>query len=155
TRCYVMRVASEDDLKDPSALKPLEAIDEISLVAAPGSNDAAVWNNVLSHCKNTNRFAILDEGNPDQQSNGSHKDQGQTKTQPATLPINSPYGAFYYPRIRVFDPATKSVNPASSGLIHIGACGHLAGIYARVDAERGVHKAPANEGVQGAVGLEV
>ena len=31
--------------------------------------------------------------------------------------------------------------------------GHIAGIYARTDATRGVHKAPANEAVRGAVGL--
>ena len=33
--------------------------------------------------------------------------------------------------------------------------GHIAGIYARSDATRGVHKAPANEVVIGAVGLEM
>jgi phage tail sheath protein FI len=31
--------------------------------------------------------------------------------------------------------------------------GHIAGIYARVDTERGVHKAPANELVMGITGL--
>jgi hypothetical protein len=32
--------------------------------------------------------------------------------------------------------------------------GHLAGVYARVDAERGVFKAPANEQIRGVIGLE-
>jgi phage tail sheath protein FI len=32
--------------------------------------------------------------------------------------------------------------------------GHVAGVYARVDAERGVHKAPANETLRGTVGVE-
>ena len=32
--------------------------------------------------------------------------------------------------------------------------GHVAGVYARVDQEKGVHKAPANEVVNGALGLE-
>ena len=31
--------------------------------------------------------------------------------------------------------------------------GHVAGVYARTDNERGVHKAPANEIVRGALGL--
>ena len=34
-------------------------------------------------------------------------------------------------------------------------CGHVAGIYARVDTERGVHKAPANEVVRGIMSLQV
>jgi hypothetical protein len=59
----------------------------------------------------------------------------------------SHYAAFYYPWIRVFDPnsgARKFVPPG----------GHMAGIYARTDIERGVFKAPANEIVRGALELE-
>ena len=33
--------------------------------------------------------------------------------------------------------------------------GHVAGVWARSDAERGVHKAPANEVIRGAVDLEI
>src|SRR5262249_47358360 len=57
------------------------------------------------------------------------------------------YGAVYFPWIQVFDPA-------SSAIISVPPSGHLAGIYARNDATRGVHKAPANEGVLGVVGLD-
>src|SRR4029077_7012621 len=32
--------------------------------------------------------------------------------------------------------------------------GHVVGIYARTDIERGVHKAPANEVVRGIIGLQ-
>ena len=57
------------------------------------------------------------------------------------------YAALYYPWIKVFDPATGThhVSPPS---------GHVAGVWARNDAERGVHKAPANEVIRGAVDLE-
>ena len=41
----------------------------------------------------------------------------------------------------------------SSGNIFVPPSGHIAGVYARVDNERGVHKAPANEIVRGALGL--
>ncbi len=145
TRCFVMHYATLAGLQGLTALEPFEAIDEIALVAAPGITDNVVWTNVLSHCAKTNdRFAILDSpaiaATP-------------TNTTP-TPPANSNYGAFYLPRIQVFDPATKATNPDSSGLIYVGPSGHLAGIYARVDTTRGVHKAPANEVVQGAVGLE-
>jgi uncharacterized protein len=57
------------------------------------------------------------------------------------------YGAFYFPAITVRDPLdpTATVNVAPSG--------HLAGIWARTDSTRGVHKAPANETVRGALNL--
>ena len=50
--------------------------------------------------------------------------------------------------MRVFDPASghNTTVPPS---------GHIAGVWARSDAERGVHKAPANEVIRGAVDLEV
>jgi Bacteriophage tail sheath protein len=53
-------------------------------------------------------------------------------------PFDTKYAALYYPWVEVRDPsAQKNVSVAPSG--------HMAGIYARVDIERGVHKAPANE----------
>jgi phage tail sheath protein FI len=59
---------------------------------------------------------------------------------------DSKYAALYYPWIEVMDPLTgrKTTVPPS---------GHMAGIWARNDDERGVHKAPANEVVRGALGL--
>lgn len=57
--------------------------------------------------------------------------------------------ALYYPWVEVADPVkagrTKFLPP--SGL--------MAGVYARTDETRGVHKAPANEVVRGALGLEI
>jgi phage tail sheath protein FI len=50
--------------------------------------------------------------------------------------INSKYGALYTPWISVFDPR-------NSGTILIPPSGSVAGIYARTDGARGVHKAPA------------
>ena len=41
------------------------------------------------------------------------------------------------------------------GTVRIPPSGHVAGVYARSDAERGVHKAPANEVVRGATGLPI
>lgn len=58
--------------------------------------------------------------------------------------------ALYYPWIEIMDMAngngkTKFVPPS----------GHMAGVYARVDETRGVHKAPGNEIVRGALGLSM
>jgi phage tail sheath protein FI len=47
------------------------------------------------------------------------------------------------------DPTTRN-----GTLLRIPPCGHVAGVYARVDEQRGVHKAPANEMIRGALGLE-
>ncbi|MBV9774833.1 MAG: phage tail sheath family protein, partial [Gemmatimonadetes bacterium] len=85
------------------------------------------------------RFAILD---------GEPAPATLTATDVMGGVTNSDYAAMYFPWILVYDPvagATAAVPPS----------GHVAGIYARVDATRGVHKAPANETVRGALGVQV
>jgi phage tail sheath protein FI len=57
------------------------------------------------------------------------------------------YAAIYYPWITVRDPLVKDNRD-------IPPSGHMIGIYARVDVDRGVHKAPANEVIRGIVELE-
>lgn len=63
--------------------------------------------------------------------------------------IDSQYGALYYPWIKVLDP----LDPTGKRLLSIPPSGHMAGIWARSDSERGVHKAPANEVIRGAVNV--
>ena len=60
---------------------------------------------------------------------------------------DSKYAAVYYPWVRVANPLGDGESMA------IPPSGYMAGIYARSDTERGVHKAPANEVVRGAMGL--
>jgi hypothetical protein len=81
------------------------------------------------------RFAVLDSK------------QDQKNIADLRPPTDSTYAAFYYPWIKVFDPITKGKKTIPSG-------GFVTGIYARSDVERGVHKAPANEVVNGALELE-
>jgi hypothetical protein len=141
TRCWVARVADTDTVAAvQGALDAFAAIDEIALVAVPGVTTTAVQTAVITHCVNTgDRFAILDG-----------------LRAPATLTSgaiqngvgDSDYAAMYFPWITVFDPATN-------GPVVVPPSGHVAGIYARVDAARGVHKAPANEVVRGALGVDV
>ena len=59
-------------------------------------------------------------------------------------PRDSSYGAVYYPQVRIFDPYVQMD-------VLIPPAGHITGIYARSDVERGVHKAPANEVVRGII----
>jgi phage tail sheath protein FI len=56
--------------------------------------------------------------------------------------VDSTYAAVYYPWIRIYDPLIRDTRLVPPG-------GHVAGIIARTDIERGVHKAPANEVVRG------
>jgi phage tail sheath protein FI len=78
------------------------------------------------------------------------------------LPQRNKNAAFYFPYIEVVDPAkqlqdtdpVRQVEPKYRGRIHVPPSGHIAGIYARTDEERGVHKAPANAAVLGALNVK-
>ena len=61
---------------------------------------------------------------------------------------DSKYAALYWPWVKVFDPA-------SGTNVFVPPSGHMAGIWGRNDDTRGVHKAPANEVVRGAINLEI
>jgi hypothetical protein len=63
-----------------------------------------------------------------------------------TAGYDSKYATLYYPWIEVMDPITNRP-------IEVPPSGHVAGVWARTDSTRGVHKAPANEVVLGANGL--
>jgi phage tail sheath protein FI len=124
-----------------TGLSAFEEIDEISILCVPdcipddGSVDE-LTSSIVNHCETQkDRFAILQAG------------QSARPIAGIWPPKDSKYAAFYYPWISVMDPlkgANKLIPPG----------GHIAGIYARSDTERGVHKAPANEVVRGALGLE-
>lgn len=145
TRCYIVWVTGTD--KIDSALSQFEAIDEIAIVAAPGITDAAALEKIKTHCVSLgDRFAILDSLKTIDLSDSEDVKKLQ--------PFNSDYAALYFPWIKVFDPATKRKNKDSDGLISVPPSGHMAGIYARVDTQRGVYKAPANEVILGALGVE-
>ena len=152
-RCFVMRYNDLNGLKAPTALAPLEAIDEISMVVAPGIVDPVVQENLIDHCENLHdRVAILD---------APWKDVGDMTVDKIKVMTDTNYGAVYFPRIKVFDivtgltdAQTDDVADMDEGEIYVSPSGHMAGIYARTDHTRGVHKAPANEPVHGALGLE-
>lgn len=120
-----------------TGLHAFNPIKDISIVVAPGQTDPAIHDAILTHCEGQrDRFAILDA--PEDLS--SSLDQ-------MYRPRDSSFGAYYFPWIQVFDPVSKKNK-------FIPPSGAVAGVYARVDGERGVHKAPANELVRGALGLK-
>lgn len=130
------------DTDTPGKRKGLTAfteIDEISIVYAPNANSiSGLAGSIITHCETLkDRFAIIDP----QQGLSNVNDLNPRNS------YDTKYAAFYYPWIKVYDPLTRLNKLVPAG-------GHMAGIYARSDTERGVHKAPANEVVRGAVGLE-
>ncbi|GEB55875.1 phage tail sheath family protein [Streptomyces gardneri] len=142
------------DSADRTGFGGLEAYDEINMVAVPDLMAAyqqglidleqvkAVQLGLIAHCELMgDRMAILDP------PPGLNARDIRTWRQ-ETAGYDSRYAALYYPWIKSFDPATgqtRTVPPS----------GHMAGVWARNDSERGVHKAPANEIVRGAVDLEL
>lgn len=127
-----------------TGLKAFEDVEDISIVAAPGStfndpqNSPTIINLLISHAERMRyRIAVLDSGN----------DQAIVDVRAMKAKIDSKYAAFYYPWVRVLDPLTQQE-------IHLPPSGFVAGIYARNDVERAVYKAPANEVVRLAIGFE-
>ncbi|MEU8348480.1 MULTISPECIES: phage tail sheath subtilisin-like domain-containing protein [unclassified Streptomyces] len=142
------------DSADRTGFGGLEAVDEVSMVAVPdlmaayqrGAIDheslKAVQLGLIAHCELMgDRVAVIDP------PPGLNAREVRVWRQ-ETAGYDSKYAALYYPWIKVFDPST------GKGQL-VPPSGHVAGIWARNDSERGVHKAPANEVVRGAVDLEL
>lgn len=152
TRCWITRVTSVDDIDD--AIDTFEAIDEITIVSAPLPPDTAqtalnaIHDKLVSHCMlMEDRVAILDSTRDIANGNLVKSEDDTGIWRPGANPKG--YGAFYFPWIQVADP----LQPAGTR-IAVPPSGHMAGIYARSDALRGVHKAPANEVILGALGVQ-
>jgi uncharacterized protein len=168
SRCYVVNVGTNGSIagggRNRQGLDLLEEIDEIAIVAAPGFTDAMSYDAVISHCENLeDRVAILDgpasvdvidrltevmeaavPGTEGVESDPGSRERGGLRARQS----DGGYGAFYFPWIVMRDPlATENT------LISSPPSGHIAGIWARSDATRGIHKAPANEVVRGALGV--
>ncbi len=132
-------VKGED--KGPSqrtGLQAFKAIEDISLVAAPGMTSKIVHQTLSDHASEMgDRMAILD----------GVEELGDVQLHEFPRIGDARESAIYWPWISVFDESTKK-------LVHVPPSGHVMGTIARVDADRGVHKAPANELVRGALGLK-
>lgn len=155
TTCYVVPIATGAMGNLQAPLDTLKPIDEIAIVAAPGAKGTAPKVQIMDHCiELQDRVALLDgEVAPTSDSTPDDIYGGPMPTGGPTTSDKFSYGAIYFPWLKVFNPlfTTGGTEPE---LINQPPSGHVAGIWARVDATRGVHKAPANEGVNGIVDLE-
>jgi phage tail sheath protein FI len=122
-----------------TGIEALRERDDIALVAVPGVTLTSVQAALLVHCETLKyRFAVLDGLNTSDIS----QLQGHRNS------YDSKYGGYYTPWLLTMDLATgrEMRSPPS---------GYVLGICARVDNERGVHKAPANEVVRGITGIDL
>jgi uncharacterized protein len=142
------------DSADRTGFGGLEAIDTVTMVSVPDLMAAyqrgmldlegvqTVQLAMIAHCELMgDRIAVLDPppGLNAQQIREWRMDKAG---------YDSKQAALYWPWVKVFDPATAQN-------VFVPPSGHMAGVWARNDATRGVHKAPANEVVRGAVALEL
>jgi phage tail sheath protein FI len=139
---------------DRTGFGGLEAIDEVTMLAVPDLMAAyqrgmidddglkAVQLAMIAHCElMADRVAIVDA--PPGLNAQQVKDWRMN-----SAGYDSKYAALYWPWIKVMDPL-------SGKPIHMPPSGAMAGIWARNDSTRGVHKAPANEVIRGAIALEL
>jgi len=128
-----------------NGLDALREVDEVSLVAIPDRTDATVQSNMIAHCQAmTDRFAILDPP--------PNLGVAEIQAHRATLASDRGFAALYYPRIVSPNPLAGASGQTATVLVP--PSGHIAGLYARTDENKGVHKAPANELLQSVVAVE-
>lgn len=110
----------------------------VSIMAIPGVTAPEVQAALIGFCEGRKScFAILDIPMELKKTNdvANFRDM-----------YDSTYAAMYHPWLEMFDAGAKRS-------AYFPPSGAMAGIYARSDNDRGVHKAPANEVVRGCTGL--
>ena len=140
------------DVAARTGFSGLEAVEEVTIVAVPDLVAAlehgaiteetfkAVQLGIITHCELMgDRVAILD---PPPGKNP----QEILKWRVTDAAYDSKFATMYWPYVKVFDPTSGTTT-------FVPPSGHVAGVWARNDDTRGVHKAPANEVIRGAVSL--
>jgi phage tail sheath protein FI len=138
----------EGDVAKREGMGGLAAVDEVTMVCMPdlmtlSDNDTNLRDlqgKMIAHCENAgDRMAILD-------APPNMLPQDILEWRMNTAGYDSKFATLYYPWLEVMDPLTNQP-------IMVPPSGHVAGVWARTDGTRGVHKAPANEVVMGTNGL--
>ncbi|MGG6297031.1 phage tail sheath family protein [Leptolyngbya sp. AN02str] len=164
SRLVPVRLAENADLGSLSvqayeaALDTLLPLEEISIVAAPGYS--AYYTKVEAEQKlalgiqdrlktfverrRSYQIAVLD----------SPPKADFTTIRTLRSQMDSEYAALYYPWVTIANPLASPDRADIPSQIDLPPSGFICGIYARNDVQRGVYKAPANEVIRGALGLE-
>jgi phage tail sheath protein FI len=145
--------ADPDDMnRRATGMEALGELDDIAIVAVPDggampTNDEiqAVAGHLIAHAEKCRyRIAVVDAA-----ANSSISEIREFRGK-----FDSKYAALYHPWIEILDPLVPSVPGVPPRKLTLPPSGFVTGIYARSDIARGVHKAPANEVVRGAIGFE-
>lgn len=140
--CYVIPLSMNSSEGLVAALDSIASLNAIDLVCVPdvSRSDEPVFDlqqMVVNHCEAmNNRFAILDSLPGDAVSQAPKQ----------WHEIDGHNGAVYFPWVKV--------QGSGGGKCLVPPCGHVAGVYARTDRRIGVHKAPANELLEGVLELQ-
>lgn len=141
-----------------TGINGLAIADDVTMVIVPdlitaatkedGTIDLNLWKSVqttlIGHCElQGNRMAVLDAppGMTVQQVKEWRSDVAM---------YDSQFAAFYYPWIKVENPAGTNGDRE----VFVPPSGHVAGVWARTDETRGVWKAPANDTIRGCLDVE-
>ncbi|HMS82435.1 MAG TPA: phage tail sheath subtilisin-like domain-containing protein [Nitrospira sp.] len=121
---------------------------DFSLLSVPGVGTTTMVDEGMAYCRNRTLQDVFYIGEMDQDDDTPS--EAESFRNALTTP-NS-YGAVYFPWIKALDPTGVSAEP-----ILLPPSGYMAGLYARIDASRGVWKAPAGTEatINGAVGLSI
>lgn len=143
-KCCIAPVSSMKLEAYQQALKSLEAVADISFVAAPGYNAFAeehtheIAQLLVAHCEKMRyRFALLDAA-----PNTSVQQLLDSRQS-----IQSTHAAIYAPWPIVYDGRRNNE-------VAIPPCGVVAGVFARVDMNYGVWASPSNDELRGIIGFE-
>jgi len=129
-----------------TAFHKLDAITDFSLLSVPGEGTTAMFGLGTAYCANRPLKDVFYIGEA-----ASHDvDVDDATTFRNQLTSANSYGGLYFPWVRALDPTGRSTSP-----VLLPPSGYIAGLYARIDANRGVWKAPAGTeaSLNGVVGL--
>jgi len=136
-----------------TGLHALDDVTDVGFIAIPGASDPAVVSAAVGYCGiRQDCFYIADApGKRTRDFPTTEPVHAQDFMRNKVSPKNS-YGALYYPWLQVADRAGAGKNPKR----YLPPSGFIAGLYARIDNQRGVWKAPAGTeaGLIGPIGLE-
>ena len=142
----------QGDVTERSGVEGLEQFDDINIICCPDAMTTApgqkldldqvkaIQGMMIAHAERLGDRVVVIDPPPNMNP------QQVRKWRMDTAGFDSSYAAMYYPWVTIMDPITN--RPMA-----IPPSGHMAGIWARTDNTRGVHKAPANEVVRGAIDL--
>ncbi len=126
------------------ALERLKDYRDIATIVLPGkdwTNDKTVYESAITHAElMKNRMVIIDPQDPRTSATQLATRRDVTN---AGFPT-SPYSVLYYPYLNVSNPYYDAQSaPNLPKAFAIGPAATAAGVWARIDSERGVWKAPA------------